>query len=177
MILNKTKTYLIGPWENAISQDWRQEIHPRLEKLNITIFTPFNKPFMNSFDEGPETKELIYASIKAKDFNLVRNHMKAVRAFDLRMVDLSDFVIAYINPKIPSWGSADEIYTALRSRKPTFLIIEGGIEKCPLWLFASIPPKFIFNSVDNLMTYLENVNSGREPLDTKYWRLLRPEFR
>ena len=38
-------------------------------------------------------------------YDKVSQRMKAVRRDDLRLVDLSDFFIVYINPKIPSWGS------------------------------------------------------------------------
>lgn len=177
-ILNKTKVYLCGPMEYVSNGlEWREEAAEKLAILNISVFTPYNKPFVVSVEENSGTKARLYKSLEDGNYMDVHNHMKQIRAYDLRCVDLSDFVIAKINPKIASWGSADEIYTALRMRKPLFLIIEGGIKKTPLWLMGSLPPSFIFDSFDSVLERLKDIDSGNIQLDSKYWKLLKPEFR
>ena len=58
--------------------------------------------------------------------------MREIRIFDLNLVDRSDFIIAHIIPNVASWGSAEELVTAVRMKKPTFISVEGGKKECPL---------------------------------------------
>ena len=44
--------------------------------------------------------------------------MKQIRSYDLNLVDRSDFIIAHLFPEVASGGSAEEIVTAVRMKKP-----------------------------------------------------------
>lgn len=177
-VLKNTKTYLCGHMQyidNGL--EWRSEATKQLNSIGISVFDPYNKPFVHNVYEDENTKKILLDKMESGDFNFVSEHMKQIRAYDLRCVDLSDFIIAKINPKIASWGSSDEIFTALRLRKPLFLIVDGGVSKTPLWLMGSMPCSFIFNSFDEVFEQLKKINNGEIVLDTKYWKLLKPEFR
>ena len=43
--------------------------------------------------------------------------------------DIADFIIAHLVPDVASWGSAEEIVTAVRMKKPIFVSMEGGKDK------------------------------------------------
>lgn len=177
-ILYRTKVYLVGAIQyDDKARKWRDEITKELNNLGIIVFNPFEKPFVNSVKEDEMTQSFLHQKMSEGDFETVRKHMKQIRAFDLRCVDLADFIIACIDPKIASWGSADEIYTSLRMKKPLFLIVKGGIQKCPLWLMGSIPTEFIYPSVESVVDDLKLINSGDIEIDSKFWRLLKPELR
>ena len=51
-LLNKTKTYLVGHMEYADGSNWREYVKNQLTPLGITIFNPYDKPFIKDVDEG-----------------------------------------------------------------------------------------------------------------------------
>ena len=65
-------------------------------------------------------------------YNDVVERMTRVRSYDLNLVDRSDFIIAHLLPDVASWGSAEELVTAVRMKKPVFISMQGGKAKTPL---------------------------------------------
>ena len=103
--------------------------------------------------------------------------MREIRAFDLNLVDRSDFIVAHFIPDVASWGSAEELVTAIRMKKPVFLSIEGGKKKTPLWIMGMLPHKYIYNNVNEIIDKIKEIDSGRKKIDNERWRLLRKELR
>ena len=67
----KTKTYLIGPMQYAEGRTWREDISEFLKSIDVTIFDPYKKPFINAPDETESThNELCHLmeAGKRKDF-------------------------------------------------------------------------------------------------------------
>jgi hypothetical protein len=110
-------------------------------------------------------------------YDLVAEHMKQIRSEDLRTVDLSDFLIVYLNPKVPTVGSIEELTTAVREKKVIFMVIEGGKKNTPLWVLGMMPHKFIYDNFDDALNVLNKIDSGEITIDNERWKLLRPEFR
>jgi hypothetical protein len=102
--------------------------------------------------------------------------MKEIRAHDLRLVDISDFLICHISPKRMSWGTQEEITTAVREKKPVYISIEGGKCKAPLWLLGMMPHEFIFDSIEHIITQIKRIDSGNLGMSDN-WKLLRAEYR
>ena len=176
-ILKKTKTYLIGAMEYADGTKWREDMTVFLHDINVTVFDPYKKPFINAPKEDSETHRKLYALMQAEEYDEVAAHFKQVRAFDLSMVDRSDFIICYINPKVPTFGTVEELATAVRMRRPTFIIVEGGKKNTPLWIMGMIPHKFIYNNFDEVKNMLTNINTGVKSIDSDRWRLFKEELR
>lgn len=177
-ILNNTRTYLIGHMEFADGQDWRKKATEELSQIGVTTFDPYHKPFLNAAEEGPEERKQLQHWMKVtREYDKVAANMKEIRIFDLRLCDISDFLIAHIIPSVASWGSAEEIYWSNRMKKPIFVSVEGGKERTPLWLMGTIPHKYIYNSVDEIIDMLKKINSGEVAIDSPRWRLLKPEYR
>ncbi len=104
--------------------------------------------------------------------------MKTVRAYDLNLVDRSDFY--YTLTLCQMWllgGSAEEIVTAVREKKPVFISMEGGKAKTPLWMLGMLPHKYIYNSLDEVVEMLYAIDNGSKPIDSDRWRLLQKQFR
>lgn len=176
--LNKTKCYLVGAIQyTSNGRTWREKAEIFLQSINVTVFNPFKKPFVEDIKEDETTKQWMIDNLNLGNFHIVESHMKKIRALDLRCVDLSDFIIGYIDPKVMSWGTADEIFTALRLRKPVFLVIDGGAKNTPVWLLGSMSHDLIYPDFDSLFSYLKEIDDGNIQLDSKYWKLLKPEFR
>ena len=55
-ILEKTRTYLVGHMQYASGRDWREYVENELEKLNITVFNPYKKPFVKDVEEDENAR-------------------------------------------------------------------------------------------------------------------------
>ena len=176
-ILAGTKTYLVGHMQYVRGRNGREEIAAELEPLNITCFDPYKKPFVKDVEEDEASREEMEMWMKTKQYDRVTERMKIVRSYDLNLVDRSDFIVAHLVPDVASWGSAEEIVTAVRMKKPVFVSMEGGKSKTPLWMLGMFPHKYIYNSVSEIIDMLHAINQGNKEIDSDRWRLLRPEFR
>lgn len=176
-LLSKTRTYLVGPMEYLDGQGWRETLTPELEKMGIVVFNPYKKPFIKDVQEGAEVRERMEIAAKEGDYNYLCEKFREIRIFDLNLVDRSDFIVAHISPRIASWGSAEELVTANRAKKPIFLSVEGGKALCPKWIFGMISHKYIYSSPQEILDMLRKIDSGEKEIDSSRWRLLRKEFR
>lgn len=158
-------------------RDWRREVTEKLGKLKITCFDPYKKPFVKDVEEDEASRQEMETWMNTKQYDRATERMKTVRAYDLNLVDRSDFIIAHLVPDVASWGSAEEIVTAVRMKKPIFVSMEGGKSKTPLWMLGMLPHKFIYNSVDEIINMLYAIDSGSKPIDSDRWRLLQKQFR
>ena len=158
-------------------RDWREEVTEKLAPLSITCFDPYKKPFVKDVEEDEASRIEMETWMKTKQYDKVSERMKTVRSYDLNLVDRSDFIIAHLVPDVASWGSAEELTTAIRMKKPTFISMEGGKSKAPLWILGMLPHKYIYNSLDEVTEMLYAIDNGIKPIDSDRWRLLRKEYR
>lgn len=175
-ILNKTRVYLAGPIEYEDGQEWRQQITPYLTQMGITVFNPFNRPFIGSSGENAETLEELKRLRKNGEYELVSKKMKEIRIHDLRLCDLSDFLIVCVSPKVSSWGTVEELSLSNRQKKPIFLWVKGGKRLTPLWIMGMIPHSYIYDEMWGVLNTLSDINTGETKLDER-WKILREDFR
>jgi len=176
-LLYKTKTYLVGHMQYLSGRDWREEVTEKLAPLRVTCFDPYKKPFMKHVAEDEASRQEMDTWMKTKQYNRVAEKMKTVRSYDLNLVDRSDFIIAHLVPDVASWGSAEEIVTAVRMKKPIFISMEGGKSKTPLWMLGMLPHKYIYNNLDEVIEMLYAIDNGVKSIDSDRWRLLKKEYR
>jgi|TARA_B000000565_G_scaffold179069_1_gene135769 hypothetical protein len=176
-VLEKTRTYLVGHMQYANGRNWRDYVEEELEKLNITVFNPYKKPFIKDVDEGEETRLSLDHCQKHGYYNDVAKRMSLVRSYDLNLVDRSDFIIAHLLPEVASWGSAEELVTAVRMKKPVFISMEGGKSQTPLWIMGMLPHHYIYNSIEEVLDMIHQINDGKKDIDSDRWRLLRKDLR
>ena len=110
-------------------------------------------------------------------YNDVAERMRTIRSYDLNLVDRSDFIIAHLVPEVASWGSAEEIVTAVRMKKPIFISMEGGKEATPLWMMGMVPHHYIYDSVEDIISMIKDIDDGKKEIDSDRWRLLREDLR
>ena len=154
-------------------RDWREEVTEKLAPLSITCFDPYKKPFVKDVEEDEASRIEMETWMKTKQYDRVSERMKTVRSYDLNLVDRSDFIIAHLVPDIASWGSAEELTTAISMKKPTFISMEGGKSKAPLWLLGMLPHKYIYNSLDEVTEMLYAIDNEIKPIDSDRWRLTK----
>lgn len=177
-LLDKSTVYLVGPIEyDPNGEGWRDKITIELNKIGVTCLDPYKKPFINSIEESSELFKHWKDKLKEGEFSEVEAFAKKIRSEDLRMVDYATFIVAYINPKIPTFGSVEELSWACRCMKPTFIVIEGGKENCPLWLLGMFHHEYIYSSFDEVLDILNKINSEEIKADSKRWKILKYEYR
>ncbi len=62
-------------------------------------------------------------------------------------------------PDVASWGSAEEIVTAVRMKKPIFISMEGGKKATPLWMMGMVPHHYIYDSVEDIIEMIKSIFS------------------
>jgi len=176
--LNNLVAYLCGPIDDAEDDGvgWRRTITEELNAcFGVKVLDPTDKPFKK--DDGESYEEIGAEKVntmtlkKEGRFEELADKMRKIVRADLRMVDLSDFVITYIPRNVILCGTIHEIVTATESKKPTLIVAEGGRQYAPNWLRCMLPTHpqkegqsgWIFDSFKDLMDYLYEVHEGKNP--------------
>lgn len=176
-LLKGTTTYLVGHMQYGDGTAWRDYVKEEFEDMGIRCFDPYHKPFLDDVDESTLARAKLLKSIEEGEFESVTKRMKKVRGYDLNLVDRCDFITAYLDITIPTCGTWEEIFWANRLKKPVFLVVAGGKKKTPLWLFGTMPHKYIYDNFHQVVGIIKSIDNGTKKLDSNRWRLLRPEYR
>ena len=177
-ILDGSLAYLIGAIDAAKDQGrgWRNDFIDKCKQngLKIKFLDPTNKISGLKQEVGEEHKRIVDLKNNAK-FDELSLFMHIIVRQDHRSVDLSDFVIFYIDIDVHTCGSYFEFQSALTEKKPYFIIIKGGKKKAPAWLFGIADHNFFFNSIDEVVDQLIDLNSGKTILSDR-WVLFRKQL-
>lgn len=168
--LRGTRCYLVGPMDQCPNGgvQWRQELTPWLRSFGVTVLDPTCKP-IDICPETPEARSKLGSLKEAGDYDPYSKEIKLLRCVDLRMIDVSDFIIAHIDTSITMCGTWEEITTANRSKKPILVHCVQGKSQCPGWLFGMIPHDYIFDSWWQVKDRLAWINSNAPQGLDKRW--------
>ena len=179
-ILKGTRVYTCGAlqfgnFDNAVK--WRQVLKDHFSPLGIKVLSPMDEVFHNF----PKESEMSFTEIKKLlaegDHEEAHAKSKVLRNKDLAMIDNSTFIIAVLEPGIPTYGTIDEILTAKRAQKPVFLVINGGYKNIPVWLASYFKPSWVYSDLAEVVLRVRDIDSGKIPINTEYWRIFSEEFR
>jgi nucleoside 2-deoxyribosyltransferase len=172
--LKNQRVYLAGAMDRVADRGngWRDNITPFLENLGVTVFNPIKKPsIIGQEDEQTHKYKL---KLKAEqNYDELSHLMKVIRSVDLRLVDISDFLIVNLDLDIHPCGTYEELFLANRSKKPVVVHIEQGKNKTPDWLFGTIPHQMIFSTWVEVQYYLEQIHSSAEIEHHNRWRFFK----
>lgn len=169
--LYNTSFYLAGPMDRAIDngEKWRRWITPYLENLGIIVCDPSNKP-INKGCESQNDRLRWKQLLEDEKYEEFGKEVKLLRVIDLRLVDLTDCTICYLDPNIHMCGSYEEVFHANITKKPILTCVEGGKKKAPGWMFGTIPHQHIFGDFESLLEYVNYIDSSEEePPHFKRW--------
>lgn len=137
-LLHGSRVYLSGPMDFVASRKiekatgWRSRIGQFLRKFGVTVFDPWNKPAVRDMyeygREGEQTTDARQTWTYERGKKGARARAAIASSFwpalhiDLRMVDTSDFVIAFCPTNVYSVGTPHEIVTARQQRKPVLFV-------------------------------------------------------
>ena len=163
--LRGTRVYLSGPMGFVASHvkekkvGWRSRVGEFLNAMGAVVFDPWSKPVVHGFrDYGVEKVSMdkipeIWSFEQTEAGNEARADcaelFRSTFNIDLRMVDTSDFIIAYCPTNIYSVGTAHEIVRARAQAKPVLLI----------------SPVVDFSSLHLLREHLKDDKTGSELLE------------
>lgn len=168
--LKNTRGYLCGAMDfsDDFGTSWRVYIREQLQSLEIVWLDPTNKPMHDSRrgkEEVVQTRNLM----RAGEYTAVEETMKDICFVDIRLVNISDFVVMYIDKDIHHCGTYEEFTVANMDRKPIIAIIKQGKEDAPTWLLGRIPHELIFSSINEAICYLKHIAHDRFMADLGRW--------
>lgn len=157
--LVNTRGYLCGAMDRVKDGgvQWRQVLKDTLGDLKVYWMDPCCKPIDIGLEDAENRKER-HVWKKTGRFDLVRRDMKIIRHVDLRMVDISDFVVVNLDMDVHACGTYEECTLANRQKKPIIAHIEQGKENAPDWLLAMHQPDTIFSTWAQVHRYLRHVS-------------------
>ncbi len=160
-VLSGARVYLSGPMDFVASREeekengWRNRISQFLSQFGTTVFDPWNKPRVagmphygeESVDSNKARDKWTFEDSEQGDRKRAKlsEHFWPTLHIDLRMVDTSDFLVAYCPTNIYSVGTVHEIVMARLQNKPV--------------LFVS--PRIKYPALDNLKKHLADNNDQR----------------
>jgi len=137
--------------------NWRDEMSEWLKRKGVVVLNPLSKPVVG-FDEKLEDMERRAVLKRQGEWEKVGKEMRLIRRVDLRMVDISDFIIVNVDIDVYTVGTWEEVTLANRQKKPILLRVEQGMVNCPDWVFGMIESKYIFSTWDEVKNYLDRVD-------------------
>tara|TARA_B100000676_G_C17804967_1_gene694264 strand:+ start:222 stop:806 length:585 start_codon:yes stop_codon:yes gene_type:complete len=159
------RTYLVGAMDRVEDGgvEWREQLEPELNKLGVVVFNPCNKAIPIA-DESEDSRRRRQKYKNAGAYNSAVEEMKEIRNVDLRMVDISDFIIANIDLDVHACGTYEEIVTANRQKKPIIVRMKQGKSHAPDWLLGMLGSShnMIFETWEQIIDYLNDVNECSE---------------
>jgi len=168
--LKNQRVYLAGAMDRVHDRGsgWRDDITPFLQDLGVIVFNPIKKPTIVGQEDEQTHKHKIKLKLE-KNYDELSQLMKVIRSVDLRLVDISDFLIVNLDLDIHPCGTYEEIFWANRQKKPIIIHMVQGKQHAPDWLFGTIPHEMIFSSWDQVKEYVIHINSWSEINSHNRW--------
>lgn len=168
--LTNQRCYLAGAMDRVPDRGatWREEITPFLNSLGVSVFNPLKKP-TNIGAEDASVAEYKKKLKKAGQYEQLSKLMKTIRSVDLRMVDVSDFLIVNLDLNVHPCGTLEEIFWANRQKKPILIHMVQGKTEAPDWLFGTIPHDMIFNNWKEMQEYLYTIHTSSMDTHLDRW--------
>ena len=168
--LANTRGYLCGGMDRCADGgvQWRAHLKSDLAELDIYWMDPCCKPIDMDL-EDIENRKLRRAAKDRGDFDFVRQAMKTIRHVDLRMVDISDFLVVHIDLEVHAAGTYEETTLANRQKKPVLAHIEQGKKHVPDWLIAMIGHSTIFSTWPEVHDYIRHIAHDQVIDDLGRW--------
>lgn len=170
--LKNLRVYLSGPIDRCPhgGAPWRNSITPYLQQMGVTVFNPLNQPFESKDKISREERSELKICGKFETFSSI---MEEVRTSDLHMVNVSDFIIVYLDLEIYACGTMEEIFLANRQKKIIIIVCPQGKNQIPDWLFGTLPHDLFFTNIYEALYYLQGIDWGLDDRTFGHWHFFR----
>lgn len=175
--LRGLRIYLSGNCECANNDggDWRKEVTAKLKMLGLIVFDPVNSPTTMSWGVSKKEEFDYVRNLRSEErYDDLANCVREIVHVDLRSVDSADVLLVQIDTSIPTYGTIDEIVTAINQKKPVYICSKQGMKTMPIWFFGRIPLHYMFEDIDGILTELQRIaycseQELHDTLDRKRW--------
>ena len=148
---------------------WRDYMTPLLCDRGIKVLNPCKKVNDVCGEIGADKENFKKMVINEQWGDLKKEFWNIVR-YDLRCVDLSDFIVLNYDPTVPTIGTIHELVVATFEKKVILLKYDKNqLDQFNPWMATFIKDHHFFSEWDDMLKYLDKVNDG--VLDTSYWVL------
>jgi hypothetical protein len=138
---------------------WRNTITPFLQNMGVTVFNPLCHPFKGA-KEIDSRRPYMAKLLQEGKLEELRNEMKPIVRMDLRSIDLSSFlIVGDYSTSTHLCGTIEEISVCNKQVKPCLVVCKDGKKSLPSWLYGRLPSDHLFDSWDDLKTYLTAINT------------------
>lgn len=159
--LSKTTVYMSGAIDRCpnLGIDWRLRIAAFLrEKYSCKVYNPMDKPIRIAGEH--EKRDLRKQWKAAGEYDKLADFVREIRHVDLRLCDLADWGIFYLDLEIYATGTFEELFLMNRQKKPLLVVCKQGKAHVPDWLFGVIDHRFFFDSFEDMLPYLDQIDAG-----------------
>jgi len=148
--------------------EWRQDIQKELADLKVFWLDPTNKPIDIGIEDIANRRIRKEAKLQGR-YDLIQHDMKVIRGVDLRMINISDFMVVNIDMEVHACGTYNELFLANTEKKPIIIRVEQGKAACPDWLLGTIPYQMIFSTWQEVYDYLRHVAYDKKVDTFRRW--------
>lgn len=180
--------YLAGPMDRVEGRgvEWREMMQDFIwDELQGGVFNPCDKPIdwgvedetvrkwrHDSLDRAMALDAMGHKFEADTIYDAVKEHMKAIVASDLRLVDQSGAIIMYVDTDVHMCGSYGEQTWACIQHKPIIINCKQGKANVPDWLLGICCHEMIFCGWDNVKDYLRQVAFDDIVEHHRRWRFI-----
>ena len=156
-----SRCYLAGPMDRVADHGagWRRELSPFLKRKGIVVLDPSDKKIKFGL-EKPEDKERREYLKSIGDYDTLSKEMHELRAVDLHMVDMCEFIIVNFDTEIQMCGTMEEIFWANRLKRPVLLMCPQSKNAIYDWMYGVLPHDQFFNSWEEIKKYIDKINNA-----------------
>ena len=156
--LTNSMAYLIGPMDEVpdLGADWREMMSKWLWDLDIGVLNPCDKP-TNFAKEDMPARDQIEQLKQQQKYDEAHDIVKDIVSVDLHMVDLSSFVIMFIDKDVHMCGSYSEMTYAAFEHKPVIICCKQGKNAVPGWVYGMCDHNLFFECWDDVKSYIRQV--------------------
>lgn len=171
-LLHSHYYYLSGPIDYAKDPfSWRELVRGELSKIGCRSLNPLDKPISNVDLEEQENVGARHAWKAEGNFHKLKALMEPIRAADLRLVDKSDFIVAYLDNTIQTCGTWEEIFVGNRLKRPVLIVCKQGVKALSDWIFGTLPLEHLFDDFPSLFSYVRSIDSGENTNYLGRWQI------
>jgi hypothetical protein len=144
---------------------WRQLVADWLTKRGVVVLDPTNKPTSLGV-ESPEIRDH-WKKLRAEGrYEELAAAIKVIRGIDLRMVDISDFLVVYLDREQWPCGTWEELFLANREKKSVLIV---SPHEHSFWLYGTVPHQHLFHDWDSLFKYLHYIDTAENVELLRRW--------
>ena len=175
--LKDQRVYLAGAMDRVSDRGkgWRESITPFLQNLGVFVFNPLKKTGSIGLEDDKTHKQKQELKT-SKMYDELSSLMKTIRSTDLRLVDISDFLVVSLDLDTHPCGTYEELFLANRQKKPIILHVKQGKENTPDWLFGTIPHQMIFSCWDGVKDYLLYIDQIKDIKTLNRWYFVNENY-